>query len=141
MRSHLEILQPLGFRTGFFSDGEFAWGDSAYPVNRRTTPVHKEPSSFIPENRIFDKVVSHLRVRSEHCIGVLKGRFQCLRGLRVSIRTKEDHIAACRWMTVAMILHNLVIEFEGVEHSLPHLDRHMLADEVVDGGQEGILYV
>lgn len=97
---------------------------------------HKEPASVIPENRIFDKVVSHLPVRSEHCIGVLKGRFQCLRGLRVSIRTKEDHIAACQWMTVAMILHNLVIEFKGVEHSLPHLDRHMLADEVADGGQE-----
>lgn len=49
-------------------------------------------------------------MRSEHCIGELKGRFQCLRGLRVLINSYEDHIHALRWITVAIILHNLVID-------------------------------
>ena len=65
----------------FFDGDEFAWADSAYAVNSRTIPIHKQPASFIYENALFNGVVSHLRVRSEHCIGVLKGRFQCLRGL------------------------------------------------------------
>lgn len=46
-------------------------------------------------------------------MGALKGHFQCLRGLRVNINSPQDHIQACRWMTVCIILHNLVINVEG----------------------------
>jgi hypothetical protein len=69
----------------FFQGEEFAWGDSAYAVNDRTISIHKKPASLRPENALFDKMASRLRVRSEHCMGALKGRFQCLRGLRVNI--------------------------------------------------------
>jgi len=62
----------------FFEDEEFAWADSAYTVNSRTIPVHKKPASDDPANALFDKTIAHLRVRSEHCMGALKGRFQCL---------------------------------------------------------------
>jgi hypothetical protein len=62
----------------FFDEGEFAWADSAYTVNSCTIPIHKEPQYFLPENAICDKAVSHLQVRLEHCMGALKGRFQCL---------------------------------------------------------------
>ncbi|KDQ22713.1 hypothetical protein PLEOSDRAFT_15245, partial [Pleurotus ostreatus PC15] len=88
-----------------FSGQEFAWADSAYTLTTRMIPVHKEPASSIWYNQKFDKAVSHLRVRSEHCMGVLKGWFQCLRGLRVHINTSADHVRACRWITVAIILH------------------------------------
>lgn len=97
----------------FFQGEEFAWADSAYSLTSRSIPVHKEPYSLIPENTVFDKAVSHVRVRSEHCMGALKGRFQCLRGLRVQINNNQDHIEACRWITIAIILHNLVIDVEG----------------------------
>ena len=56
-----------------FDGEEFAWVDSAYSVTRRTIPVHKKPASLRQENAAFDKAVSHLRVRSEHCMGALKG--------------------------------------------------------------------
>jgi hypothetical protein len=94
----------------FFDGEEFAWTDSAYGVSLRSIPVHKEPASRLRSNTIFDIQVSRLRVRSEHCIGELKGRFQCLRGLRVLINSHEDHIRALQWITVAIILHNLVID-------------------------------
>jgi hypothetical protein len=97
----------------FFEGDEFAWADSAYTLNKRTIPVHRKPASLRRENTIFDKAVAHLRVRSEHCMGALKGRFQCLRGLRVNINSNTDHIMACRWITVAIILHNLIIDVEG----------------------------
>ena len=84
-----------------FKGEEFAWTDSAYTLNTRTIPVHKPPASLIRENAYFDKVVSHLRVRSEHCMGAIKGRFQCLRGLRVNINSNEDHKKACGGLRVA----------------------------------------
>jgi hypothetical protein len=96
-----------------FKDTEFAWTDSAYAVNSCTIPVHKQPASLDPANTLFDKLVAHLRIRSEHCMGALKGRFQCLRGLRVDIKSKRDHDLACRWITIAIILHNLIIDVEG----------------------------
>jgi hypothetical protein len=111
----------------FFEGEEFAWADSAYVVNSRTIPVHKKPASNDPANALFDRVVAHLRVRSEHCMGALKGRFQCLRGLRVSINSKKEHHKACRWITIAIILHNLIIDVEdaksgahfGMDHGQP----------------------
>lgn len=48
-------------------------------------------------------------------MGVLKGRFQCLRGLRVKINSYEDHREAMRWITVVIILHNLIIDIESAE--------------------------
>ncbi|KAE9387384.1 hypothetical protein BT96DRAFT_737471, partial [Gymnopus androsaceus JB14] len=112
---------------------EFAWTDSAYTCNSRTVPVHKEPASFHPENAIFDKTLSRLRVRSEHCMGLLKGRFQCLRGLRLQIRNNEDHVAACRWITICIILHNFLIEVEGSDIDFTPLNMHGRAEETEDG--------
>src|ERR1700683_5340213 len=53
----------------FFEGEEFAWTDSAYSLDTRTIPVHKKPASLRPENIIFDCTVSHLCVRSKHCMG------------------------------------------------------------------------
>ena len=123
----------------FFDGEEFAWADSAYAVNSRMIPVHKKPASLEPMNALFDKVVASLRVRSEHCMGALKGRFQCLRGLRVNINSKQDHYKACRWITVAIILHNLIIDVEGNESAAYFGNVHGPEEEEQDTGinQEG----
>src|SRR5207245_3652830 len=77
----------------FFQGEEFAWADSAYGISLRTIPVHKKPAALLPENTAFDYAVANIRVRSEHCMGALKGRFQCLRGLRVNINSNSQHVA------------------------------------------------
>ena len=97
-------------------------------------PVHKKPASLIRENAIFDRAVSHIRVRSEHCMGALKGRFQCLRGLRVSIKTPEEHFKACQWIKVAIILHNLVIDAEGETSGAQFGGLHTHTQENEDAG-------
>lgn len=56
-----------------FKGEEFAWADSAYTLSSWVIPVHCQPASFIPENATFDKAVSHVWVRLEHCMGALKG--------------------------------------------------------------------
>jgi hypothetical protein len=118
----------------FFEGEEFAWTDSAYSLTSRSIPVHKQPAALLPENAIFDRTVSHLRVRSEHCMGALKGRFQCLHGLRVNINNNQDHIAACRWITVAIILHNLVIDVDGGNAVTNFGLAHGHDEEEEDGG-------
>ncbi|KAJ3741830.1 hypothetical protein DFH05DRAFT_1461918 [Lentinula detonsa] len=45
-----------------FSGDEFAWGDSAYPVTERMISIHKKPAANLPENQVFDKALSRLRV-------------------------------------------------------------------------------
>lgn len=119
----------------FFDGEEFAWADSAYGVNARTIPVHKLPASLDPANILFDKYVAHLRVRSEHCMGALKGRFQCLRGLRLNINSNREHHEACRWISVAIILHNLVIEVEGAQSGAYFMAEHTHVEEREDRGE------
>ncbi len=119
-----------------FEGDEFAWADSAYTLNSRIIPVHKKPASLQPENRTFDTYVSRLRVRSEHCMGALKGRFQCLRGLRVNINSNNDHIKACRWITIAIILHNLVIDVEGQVSGAEFAPIHTRNEEEEDRGEQ-----
>lgn len=117
----------------FFEGDEFALCDSAYTVNKRTISVHKEPASLIPENALFDKTAAHLRIQSEHCMGALKGRFQCLRGLRVNIQSNCNHISACFWITTAIILHNLIIDIEGSDFTQDLLACHTLVNEEESG--------
>jgi hypothetical protein len=92
------------------------------------------PASARRENAIFDKAVSHLRIRSEHCMGALKGRFQCLRGLRVNINSPEEHIKAMRWITCAIILHNLIIDVEGEVSGAYFQPFHSAVEEEQDAG-------
>ncbi|KAJ7714019.1 hypothetical protein B0H16DRAFT_1559166 [Mycena metata] len=40
------------------------------------------PARELPENEVFNKHVSRLRIRSEHAIGFLKGRFHLGRSMR-----------------------------------------------------------
>ena len=97
-------------------------------------PVHKEPASQIPRNAIFDHYVSSLCVQSEHTMGALKGRFQCLRGLRVPINSKSEHYKACRWVTIAIILHNLIIDVEGPSSAEEFAAAHTSVEEEGDTG-------
>jgi len=66
-------------------------------------------------------------------MGALKGRFQCLRGLRVSINSPNDHIRACHWITVAIIL-NLIIDVEGTASGQHFQPEHPDAQEMADAG-------
>jgi hypothetical protein len=46
-----------------------------------------------------------LRIRSEHAIGFLKGRFQSLRDLRVLIQDEKTHKSAVYWAVACIALH------------------------------------
>jgi len=98
-------------------------------------PAHHQPALFQPENAMFDHAVAHLHIRSEHCMGALKGWFQCLWGLWVNINNTDDHKSTWWWITVAIILHNLVIELEGDESGVEFATHHTPVKEREDHGE------
>ena len=53
-------------------------------------------------------------IKSEHCIGLLKARFQCVQVLRWVISSKRDLAVLLQMIMCACILHNLLID-----HAIP----------------------
>ena len=51
-----------------------------------------------------------MQIKSEHCIGLVKARFQCVRELRRVISSKRDLAVLLQMIMCACILHNLLID-------------------------------
>lgn len=67
-------------------------------------------------------------------MGFLKGRFCCLRGLRVQINQERDHTIATFWITACVILHNLIID---IEREIDDSDEFYI--EILRQGMEGVV--
>ena len=108
--------------TDFLSDGEWMWADSAYPIRTWCVPPFRKPRNgeLSRTQKKFNYHLSSVRVRSEHAIGLLKGRFQSLRELRIQIGSHELHKFTILWIRCCVILHNLIIQFE---------DESMISDD------------
>ncbi|THU93179.1 hypothetical protein K435DRAFT_639753, partial [Dendrothele bispora CBS 962.96] len=57
-------------------------------------------------NNEYNYWVSKIRIRSEHGVGFLKGRFCSLRGLRLRINNQLSIQFASLWVITAIVLHN-----------------------------------
>jgi len=64
------------------------------------------------DQRIFNYHISKIRIRVEHAIGLLKGRFQSLKELRIQITYRKHHMCVLIWLRGCIILHNLIIRIE-----------------------------
>jgi hypothetical protein len=53
-----------------------------------------------------------VRIKSEHAVGHLKGRFQSLKGLRQQIKNETDHLRAIEWIRACIVLHTMIHEIE-----------------------------
>ncbi|KAF8837347.1 hypothetical protein BDN67DRAFT_991794 [Paxillus ammoniavirescens] len=119
----LEHIAAAKHSDRFFKRDEFTWADSAYALTTQTIPIHKKPASFLPENTIFDQAVANLCVHLEHCMG-----------LRVNINSKHQHIAACYWITITIVLHKIIIGVEGEQRGAYFAINHGQAQEEEDQG-------
>lgn len=70
------------------------------------------PEKDSAENTTFNYHVSRVRVRSEHCVGFLKGRWSSLRGLRIQINESAHLHFASLWITTCIILHCFAMQYE-----------------------------
>lgn len=76
---------------------------------------YKMPEREEPDNEVFNNHVSIVRIRSEHAIGFLKGRFQSLKGLRVRIRDARSHKFATYWVLSCIGIHGFAMACEEEE--------------------------
>lgn len=53
-----------------------------------------------------------MRIKSEHAVGYLKGRFQSLKGLRQQIKNETDHLRAVEWIRTCIVIHTLIHDIE-----------------------------
>ena len=93
----------------FFSSHEHGLGDSAFAAYRRVVPPIKMPAAAASGNHAFNNALSTLRIIVEHCIGLLKGRFQSLKELRIRVLKKEDLVKCCEHIISCIVLHNMLI--------------------------------
>lgn len=73
----------------FFSAGQDLLGDKGMLYSRNLIGPFKEPEITGPEHRNFNYQLARLRVKSEHTIGILKGRWGSLKELRLALSTDK----------------------------------------------------
>eukprot|EP00980_Cylindrotheca_fusiformis_P014079 scaffold3682_cov70-Cylindrotheca_fusiformis.AAC.1 len=97
-----------------FTDREYIIGDSAFENSRHMVSAFKKPKgeSIPPSHEKFNEKLAKLRIISEHCIGILKGRFPWLRSIRMKIKEDKKYLRRILSMLDAtIVLHNILIDF------------------------------
>ena len=96
----------------YFSRLQYLLADSAFTTSAHIISalkcmrgVHVLPK----EHELFNTLLAKARIKVEHCIGLLKNRFQCLRGLRTVIKDEESMRRIIDRVSVCITLHNLLV--------------------------------
>ena len=75
-----------------------------------TIPSFKIPLANREDNTEFNYCVAVSRVRNEHCIGILKGRWASLKEVRIQLNKKDDMQRIVNWFTACVVLHNFLVD-------------------------------
>eukprot|EP00980_Cylindrotheca_fusiformis_P027095 scaffold18779_cov93-Cylindrotheca_fusiformis.AAC.1 len=98
----------------YFTEREYIIGDSAFENSRHMVSAFKKPKgeSIPTSHEKFNEKMAKLRIISEHCIGILKGRFPWLRSIRMKIKEDKKYLRSIlRMLDATIVLHNILIEF------------------------------
>lgn len=95
---------------------------------------YKKPLRDLPENQVFNNHVSMLRIRSEHAIGFLKGRFQSLKSLRINIRNEATHKFATYWVVACIAVHSFAMQCEADEKESDDSDDNFNMWDFIEAG-------
>lgn len=94
----------------YFSSEDYLLADSAYTASTTIVPVYRKIGKLEVEKSKFNVRHSSARVCVEHCIGILKSRFQSLKDLRMPVRDKKDVARINAWIKTCCILNNFLID-------------------------------
>jgi len=92
----------------YFDPGQYLIADAAYAVSKYCIPPFKAPATNLSVNAEFNFYLAQSRVRNEHCIGVLKARWQSLREMRHRIQDDSNMEQLCYWLISCCVLHNIM---------------------------------
>jgi hypothetical protein len=79
------------------------------------SPYGHSASLASSDFRLFNKAVSNIRIRSEHAIGYLKGRFQALKGIRHPVKDSDTHTTTCKAIISMMVAHSIALGYDAVD--------------------------
>ena len=103
-------------RADYFEPMEYLIGDSAYSDSAIMVQAFKKNRNegHLPRDKeTFNTHLARVRIKSEHCIGMLKARFQCLRGLSVFIMNgKKEVKEIVDILSSCAVIHNLCISYD-----------------------------
>ena len=74
-----------------------------------------------------------VRIRSEHAIGFLKGRFHSLKNLRLAIKDANGHKLATYWIAACITVHAFAMQCEDDEQSSDESDGVMRDPFIAEG--------
>ena len=74
--------------------------------------VNHRPEKSYPGNETHNYYVSSIRIRSEHCVGFLKGHWSSLHHLWVHINNQHELMYATLWVITCIHLHNFAMAHE-----------------------------
>ena len=98
----------------YFEPTEYLLGDSAFENQWFMVSAYKKlPGKDLErKEQLFNEKMSTLRVVSEHCIGMIKGRFPWLRQIRLVINEKKKSLKEILDLIDAtIVLHNILVSF------------------------------
>lgn len=95
----------------YFSKRQYLLGDSAFTASAIMVPPFKTlPGAELLGNKLaFNTLLAKPRVKSEHCIGTLKGRFPFPRRIRLKIGNRHHMAHFIKCIRGAVVLHNFLI--------------------------------
>jgi hypothetical protein len=96
----------------YFSGQEYLLADSGYSTSDHILAAFKKVRG-IPMTKaqiVFNKRLAQCRYVNEHAIGLLKGRFHSLRGMRYDLSTMAGAMMMVCMIRCATILHNLLLD-------------------------------
>jgi hypothetical protein len=123
----------------YFSRLQYLLADSAFTTSTHLIAAFKRLRGVmnLPANcELFNTYLAKARIKVEHCIGLLKNRFRCLRELRSIISDERSMKRIIDRITVCFILHNLLLGddypenwFEGADEDVQEEDLEYEYDE------------
>ncbi|KNZ44196.1 hypothetical protein VP01_941g16 [Puccinia sorghi] len=94
-----------------FSPGQYLLADSGFLTESNLVlafkkPPHRQITCF---QKKFNQCLDSLRVCNKHCIGILKGQFQLLQGLRLELTLVKSMERITQWVGACVILNNYLL--------------------------------
>lgn len=109
----------------FFLDGEYILADSGYVSLEHIVPTFKGShlNPLTPAQNHFNNALSKLRVASEKCNSMLKGRFGYSKEMHLVISNSKSAAHVCAWIAACVVLHNfLIVEFFAQDFGVDNLN-------------------
>jgi hypothetical protein len=103
-------------RQDYFSHKEYLLGDSAYsacPIMVQSFKKKAAQSNLSRNHEFFNKALAQVRISSEHCIGMLKGRFPCLKRNNIKLKKNVKEVKELvELIGACIVMHNLLIKYD-----------------------------